>query len=171
MSGNEFSHMIDTRFLNAAPVRLAASPPQCAALAARFGLVAVHALNAVVALEADGKVIKASGRLTADVVQACAVSGEDLPVLIDEPVAMRFVPAGAAAHPDAEIELAAEDCDEIEFTGHTFDLGEEMAQAMAVALDPYAVGPQAEEARRKAGLLAESASGPFAALAALKGTK
>ena len=37
-----------------------------------------------------------------------------------------------------------------------------------IVFDPFLAGPNAEEARRKAGLLNETASGPFAALAGLK---
>jgi hypothetical protein len=43
-----------------------------------------------------------------------------------------------------------------------------MAQSLALAIDPYATGPEAERVRKEAGLLGEAASGPFAALAALK---
>ena len=49
-----------------------------------------------------------------------------------------------------------------------FDLGEAVAQDLALAIDPYAVGPGAERARKEAGLLDEAAAGPFAALEALK---
>ncbi len=49
-----------------------------------------------------------------------------------------------------------------------FDLGEAVAQSLALAIDPYAVGPSAEQARKDAGLGDEAASGPFAALAGLK---
>ena len=48
------------------------------------------------------------------------------------------------------------------------DPGEAVAQSLALAIDPFAEGPGAEEARRRAGILSESAAGPFAALAALK---
>ena len=107
-------------------------------------------------------------RSRAAVVQSCSVSGEDLPVSIDEPVSLHFVPARGPSAPDEEIELEAQELDEIEFSGSLFDLGEELAQTLAVAIDPYAVGPNAEEARHKAGLLDKAISGPFAALAALK---
>ena len=69
---------------------------------------------------------------------------------------------------EAEIELGADDLDEIEYSGTQFDLGEAVAQSLALAIDPFAVGPGAEEARQRAGIVGEEASGPFAALAALK---
>ena len=51
---------------------------------------------------------------------------------------------------------------------HQLDVGEAVAQSLALAIDPFAVGPDAERARQQAGLLDEGQAGPFAALAALK---
>lgn len=165
---SEFSRFHDLRQLPAGRILLEASPAECAALAARFGLVAVNWLKAQIALEADGPAVRADGWLRADIVQSCAVSGEDLAAAIDEPVALHFVPAASAPEGEAEIELDAAACDEIELDGTRFDLGEALAQGLALAIDPFATGPQAAEARRRAGLLNEGASGPFAALVGLK---
>ncbi|MFM5931542.1 MAG: YceD family protein [Novosphingobium sp.] len=165
---SEFTRMIDPRHITAAPVSLVASPDECKALAARFGIVAVHSLEAEVSLEQDGPAVSATGRLKASIVQSCAVSGEDLPVAVDEPIALRFVPDSGQHNPDEEVELDEDELDEIAYSGSQFDLGEEVAQSLALAIDPYLTGPNAEEARRKAGIVDESASGPFAALAALK---
>ena len=59
-------------------------------------------------------------------------------------------------------------CDEIEYEGTQFDLGEQIAQTLSLAIDPYATGPNAERVRKQAGLGDEAGSGPFAALAALR---
>ncbi len=165
---SEFARIHDLRHLPAQPVKLVATPAECAALAARFGLVAVKRFEAKVSLSADGPTVRAAGRLHADIVQSCAVSGEELAVRIDEAVALHFVPAIAAPPGEVEIELAAHECDEIEFDGDRFDLGEALAQGLALAIDRFATGPGADEARRRAGLLDEGTSGPFAALAGLK---
>lgn len=164
----EFSRKVDIREIGEKPLLLSASAEECAALARRFAIVAIHRLEAEVSLEREGPVVKATGQFTADIVQSCAVSAEDLEVHISEPLTLRFVPAGTRRRVEAEIELAPEDFDEIEFTGTAFDLGEEIAQSLGVAIDPFAVGPMAEEARRKVGLLNPEDSGPFAALAKLK---
>lgn len=166
MTGPEFSRPIDRRQLTARPVSLTASEDERAALARRFGLVRIDRLEAEVGLEADGDAVNAAGRLGADIVQSCAISGEDLPVTIDEPLALRFVPEQAVE--EDEVELEESQLDEVSFTGHVFDLGEAVAQSLALAIDPYAVGPNAEQARKDAGLTDEAASGPFAALVALK---
>jgi uncharacterized metal-binding protein YceD (DUF177 family) len=167
----EFSRKVDLREIGDKPVLLSATAQECAALARRFGIVAVLRLEAEVSLEPRGQTVVASGSFAADIVQSCAISAEDLPVHIAEPLTLRFIPARAARQVEAEIELAADDCDEIEYTGTAFDLGEEVAQSLAVAIDPFIVGPMAEEARRQAGLLDAENSGPFAALRALKASK
>ena len=166
MTAAEFSRPVDRRHIAAQPVTLEANEDQREALASRFGLVAVNRLEATITLEADGEAVNARGRLSAAIVQSCAVSGEDLPVTIDEPLDLRFVPAREIA--EEEIELEEEELDEIPFSGHVFDLGEAVAQSLALAIDPYAVGPEAECVRKEKGLSGEGASGPFAALAALK---
>ena len=169
MSGPELSRPIDERQITAKPITIEAGAEERKALARRFGIVAIHQLQATVALERAGEAVMARGRLHAAIVQSCAVSGEDLAVRIDEPLALRFVPA--AEPEEEELELAESDLDEIPFEGHVFDLGEAVAQSLALAIDPYATGPEAERVRKEAGLSDEAASGPFAALAALKEPK
>lgn len=162
----ELSRPYDATRLPAAEQVIEASVEECAALARRFGLVAVKSLAARIMLKADGPTVRATGQLKADVVQSCAVSGEDLPVKIAEPIALHFVPPADSPESEEEIELEAEDLDEIEMEGTRFDLGEAVAQSLALAIDPYLEGPGAEEVR-KAGLLGQGESSPFAALKGL----
>lgn len=171
MSAGEFERIVKLDRLPSGPVVMEASEGERAALAQRFGLPAIHALRAEVQLSQIGDAIDARGRLTAGFDQRCAVSEEPFSASLDEPVAIRFVPALAEHGEDEEIEFASDAPDEIEYDGASFDLGEALAQSFGLALDPYAVGPDAEAVRRDAGLRAEDApSGPFAALAALKKT-
>ena len=163
----ELSRPCDATRLPAAEQVIVASQHERTALAKRFGLVAVNALEARIMLKADGPTVRATGRLTADIVQSCAVSGEDLPVQIAEPIALHFVPPADSPESEEEIELEADELDEIEMDGTRFDLGEAVAQSLALAIDPYLEGPNAEQARRKAGIVSEGASGPLAD--ALKG--
>ena len=173
----EFSRPVSLQQIVGTPLRLEASETERAALARRFAISAVNSLTAEVSLERKGDRVSAQGTLTADIVQPCAVSGEDFPVHVEEEIALRFVPEGTI-HPslqegdEIEIELEADDLDEIEYTGDTFDVGEAIAQTLALAIDPYAEGPAADETRRKAGIITDDApSGPLAAAlgAALKG--
>lgn len=165
---SEFSRMVDVRFIDAKPLRLEAEEAERAALAERFGLVRIDRLTAEVALESKGKAVAVSGRLDAQVVQSCAVSAEDVPVTVAEDLALRFVPAARPARPDEEIELDADALDDIEFTGTQFDLGEAVAQSLALAIDPFLEGPGADEFRNNSGLFGEEKVSPFAALEKLK---
>ncbi|MEO0061847.1 MAG: hypothetical protein RLZZ08_407 [Pseudomonadota bacterium] len=162
----ELSRVIDRRQILAKPVEIVATPAECAALADRFGIVRIERLDAVVHLTVNGPDVEAKGRLHADIVQSCAISGDDLSVQIDTPLAVRFVPDQVIEV--EELELTGDELDDIPYTGTTFDLGEAVAQTLALSIDPYATGPDADRVRREKGLLDEASSGPFAALAALK---
>ncbi len=170
MLPSELTRMIKVRPLPAEPVVIEATEGERAALAKRFSLGAVKSLRAEVALEPKARAIRASGRLRAQVMQPCAISGEDFPVTIDEPIDLRFVEENQRpAQDDAaiEIELAADDCDEIAYSGDMFDLGEAVAQTLGLAIDPYAEGPNADAARAAAGILPEGEQrGPLADLLA-----
>ncbi|WP_394730767.1 YceD family protein [Altererythrobacter sp. GH1-8] len=176
MSASEFSRFVKVKPLHGDTLKLEASDAERAALAARFGLPAISSLVAEVELEEDGKAVRATGVLRADIIQACAISGDDFTVSLNEPLALRFVEESlidrdpALEEGDIEIELDAEDLDEMGYSGESFDLGEAIAQSLGLAIDPYAEGPNAEAARKQAGITGDDApTGPLAeALAALK---
>ena len=166
----EFSRMIRARPLPPQEASIEANAAECAALARRFDVVRIESLHAEVALEADGAAVDATGTMTAQLVQLCAVSEEEFPVRIEEPLALRFVPEARQVDPDEEAELPGDEPDEIEFTGDAFDLGEAVAQTLGLAIDPYAEGPNADAARKEAGIVQEGESeGPLAEL--LRGLK
>ena len=99
----------------------------------------------------------------------CIASGEPVAAAIDEAFAIRFVPPPVVDGPEAELELGAADLDTVIHDGQAIDLGEAVADSLALALDPYPRGPKADEALKAAGVLSEAEAGPFAALAKLKG--
>ena len=165
MSEAEFSRPLDVRQVEGLTLRLTASDAERAALAVRFDLVRIDRLEAEVALTRDGRAVAASGNLSAEIVQSCAVSAEDLVTVIRQPLALRFVPAGSHA-PDDNLELGVNELDDIEYAGSEFDVGEAVAQSLALAIAPVATGPNAEKTRR-AGLLGKGEGGPFAALKGL----
>ena len=175
MSAPEFSRMVKLRPLPGGKLVIEANEAERAALAERFELPYIDAIRATVELEQDGKAIRATGTLAASVTQLCAISGEEFATQISEPLALRFIEEGRvdpalAEDEEIEIELDAEDLDEIEYSGDAFDLGEAIAQSLGLAIDPYAEGPNADEARKSAGISSDDApSGPLAeALKALK---
>jgi uncharacterized metal-binding protein YceD (DUF177 family) len=172
MSAAEFTRIVKVRPHPPQSITLEADAAERAALAERVGVTAIEDLRAEVQFAPAGEAIAATGTLAADVIQPCAVSGEDFAVRVNEPLHLRFVRALTPVASDEEIELADDEPDEIEFDGETIDVGEAVAQSLALAIDPYAVGPDADAARRAAGIEDESAPrGPLAeALAALRKT-
>lgn len=143
--------------------RMEADEAERLALAKRFGLVRVDSLAAEAALDRDGAVVVATGRVTAHVVQSCVATHAELPVAIDEPFALRFVPMSVDQAGD-ETELEADACEQVEHDGQAIDLGEAAAQTLALALDPFPRAPDADQALKAAGVLSEGEGGPFAAL-------
>lgn len=146
--------------------RVVATAAECAALARRFGILAIGALEAELALRPDRDgAIRAEGRLTADVTQACVVSLEPVEQRVSAPMLLRFLP------PDATPDDDPESPDEIETDGDTLDLGEAVAEQLALALDPYPRRPDAAlpaEANDAPEPEPPPAPSPFAALAKLR---
>lgn len=163
----EFSRPFDTGILGRKAVQLIASMDECAALAARFDLVRVEHLTADIVLDRTERGISLTGHMDAAWVQSCAVSGEDLPQVANMPIELLYV-REESGQPLEEIELESDDCDILPLEGPVIDIGEAVAQSLGLAINPYATGPQAQQARTRAGIMDESAVGAFAGLAALK---
>jgi uncharacterized metal-binding protein YceD (DUF177 family) len=150
--------------------QIVANPAERARLAERFGLLALDRLTAAVSMKRGrGAVIEVRGRLEAEVVQACVVTLEPVRSQLSESFAVAFG-TGQAAVGAVVIGLEDEDPPEELIEGR-IDLGETVAQQLAVALDPYPHAPGAEEkpespAPGESG--AEKTASPFAALAPLR---
>ncbi|PCG13772.1 MULTISPECIES: YceD family protein [Sphingomonas] len=166
----EFSRIerLDTIGGDERVVSIAADEGERAALAARFGLVAVERLEARLAIRRGANGIDVRGTVTAAVVQACSVTGDPLPATVDEPVALRFVEAAADEIELDEVELEGDALDVVEIEGGGIDLGEAAAETMALALDPFPRSPRAATVLKEAGVVSEEEAGPFGALAGLK---
>jgi uncharacterized metal-binding protein YceD (DUF177 family) len=169
MSNPEFSRPVPLSDIGAGSVEkhMEASKNEAEALAARFDLISIESLSAQLALYRDGESIFASGRMAGRVTQSCVASAEPVSAKIDEEVRIRFLSESDHA-PDAEIELDADDCDVMFHDGRTVDLGEAVAQSLALALDPFPRSPNADATLKAAGVKDEEEAGPFGALAALK---
>ena len=147
-------------------IAIEADPAERAALARRFGLLAIDRIEAEAELRRSGEAVLASGRLRAAVTQACIASGEPVEALVDEPFALKFVPDSGST--EEEVELEESDLDVIGFEGSSIDLGEAAAQTLVLALDPFPRAPNADAALREAGVIGEQDTGPFAVLKGLK---
>lgn len=167
----EFSRPVRLDMLGSAPhaLHLVADEAERAALAQRFGLVAIDRLEAEAEAFRKGEAVEVRGRIRAAVVQGCVATGAPLPELLDEPFAVRFVPeAQALAAEGEELELSEADCDVIAYEGGAVDLGEAVAETLILALDPYPRSADADAVLKAAGVKSEEEAGPFAALASLK---
>lgn len=141
-------------------IEVKASEAERLALAKRFELLELPALQAEVSVRPGaGGVWTVSGRLRAEVMQACVVTLEPVPQSIDETLDLRFA-AGAKA--------SADDPDAPEpLEGDTIDIGAIVADHLSLALDPFPRAPGATY--EPAPEAADAKPNPFAALEQLKG--
>jgi uncharacterized metal-binding protein YceD (DUF177 family) len=151
-------------------IDLVADPQECAAIARRLDLIAIDRLEAHAVLARDGKEVRATGRIKAALEQSCIATGEPVPARIDEPFDLIFLPE-PKGRSDDEVELGADEMDVVFHDGAAIELGSAVADTLALVLDPYPRGPNADAALKAAGVLSEEQAGPFAALAKLKGEK
>jgi len=170
VNGPEFSRPVRIDTLGAEPrsVALEAEADERAALARRFGLPGIARLAAEAALVRRGEEVVATGRVEAAVTQSCVATGEPVEAKVDEPFELLFRPAPAADRPDVEVELSESELDVTFYEGGAIDLGEAVAETLALSLDPYPRAPGAEQALKAAGVKSEEEAGPFGALAGLR---
>ncbi|HYJ31189.1 MAG TPA: DUF177 domain-containing protein [Allosphingosinicella sp.] len=169
MSTPEFSRTVRVDTLGEAPRTLSieADERERAALAERFGYVAIAGLSADVALTRTGETVTARGRLRAALEQSCVATGEPLGEALEESFAVEFRPHPAAGA-DEEIEISESELDVVFYDGATIDVGEAVAETLSLAVEPYPRSHEAERALREAGVRSEeearAESSPFAAL-------
>lgn len=128
--------------------KLTAQPEEMAALARRFDILSVDSLNAEIELRVHRREgVALSGRLVADVTQACVVSLEPVPEHIEVTFERVFEPG--AEDPEASFSVddlfdpLAQDPPEPLIDG-IVDLGEVVAEELALSLNPYPRAPGAE---------------------------
>ncbi|PBC01860.1 DUF177 domain-containing protein [Mesorhizobium sp. WSM3860] len=132
------------------PVAIEADERQRAALAAEYDLLSVESYRAellVASWKRNG--VKVSGRVEADITQACIVTLEPVAAHIDEPVEALFLPEQSKLGREGfdgggEIVLDADGPDSPEtFSGDTIDVGALAEQFFGLAIDPYPRKPGA----------------------------
>ena len=155
--------------LESREVALDATATECAALAERFGILGIGSLSARIRLEPEtGGSIRARGVLVAEVEQACIVTLDPVRQQVRASIDLRLLEDGESPGDDDP-----DSPDEIETSGGLVDLGEAVAEQLALALDPY---PRAEGAELPAFDPLEEAEpeppakpNPFAALGKFRG--
>lgn len=147
------------------PVVIEADAAQRAALAREHGLLSVESYRAellVTSWKRNG--VKVSGRVEADITQACIVTLEPVGAHIDEPVEALLLPEGSKLGRQGfdgggEILLDAEGPDSPEtFSGDTIDVGALAEQFFGLAIDPY---PRKQGASLDAGSETEPVENEF----------
>lgn len=132
------------------PVVIEADAKQRAALAGEHDLLSVESYRAdllVTPWKRNG--VKVSGRVEADITQACIVTLEPVEAHIDEAVEALFLPQESKLgrqgfEGGGEILLDAEGPDSPEtFSGDTIDVGAIAEQFFGLAIDPYPRKPGA----------------------------
>ena len=150
---------------------IVANAAERARLVERFGLLALDRLTATLNLKRGrGGLIEVRGRFEAEVVQACVVTLEPVRSRVSESFTVAFGTGSRAVVGAVVIGLEDEDPPE-ELIDGRIDLGELVAQQLAVALDPYPHAPGAGEPVEGSGQEdsgAEKTASPFAALAQLR---
>jgi len=126
-------------------VTIEADPAERAALAARFGLVSLEALRARCRLRpVAGGMIELKADFDAEVTQLCVVTLEPFPARVADGFDQRYALDPQRFRPQGEDESMfdpeAEDPPEALEDGG-IDLGEAVAQQLAVALDPFPRAP------------------------------
>jgi len=174
---NEFSRMVRVDTLGGAPrtLKIEAEAHEREALATRFGLEAVDRLEAEMSLVRSGETITATGLLFAEVTQSCVATAAPVPARIEEPFTILFQPERQPAGADEEIELSEEECDIVFYAGAMIDVGEAVAETLALSLDPWPRSPEADAVLEAEGVKSQEeaeaeeaeaklARSPFAAL-------
>lgn len=155
-------------------VEIAADAAERAALAKRFGILGIDALSATVRLKpiAASPMVRVTAALKAEVVQACVVTLDPVAQHVEESFELVFGPGLAEEEEAGALVLKpdAEDPPEPIVDG-AIDVGEAVAEHLALALDPFPRIPGASfEGREYGGQADEEApTNAFAALARLKG--
>lgn len=169
----EFSRLVDIESLGEDELqrKIEANEAEREALARRFGLLALDSLRATVDIRRVSRgAVRVHADFEADVVQSCVVTLEPVAAHIADSFAVTFVPEGEL-ETGAELELSpvAEDLPE-PLIGGVIDIGEAVAQHLALALDPYprAPGVRFEAAKYPALAPKTGENGPFATLASLR---
>jgi uncharacterized metal-binding protein YceD (DUF177 family) len=168
MSPPEWSRPIPARAVTpeGRTIELDASAAERAALAARFGLVAIDRLAARLEVRRiEGDLIRVTGTVEADLIQTCVVSLDPFPATVRDQVEGLFGEGVAEAVPDEWIDPEADDLPEPIVEG-VIDLGELAAQHLSLGLDPHPRKPDSELLQP---LIEDEPEGPFAALKGWKG--
>ena len=171
----EFSRRIQVDALGEDEVttEIEATADERSALAKRFGLLSVESLTATLRLRrlAARSLVRVNGGFVAEVVQSCVVTLEPVASRLEGNLARCYslAPAEAAIEREVLVDFDEEEPPEPVPSGG-IDLGEAVAEQLALEIDPYprAEGAKLERAQWGGGAERDS---PFQVLGTLKERK
>ena len=135
----------------------------CAELAARFGFLEIGRVEADLRIDRVGPdAWDVTGRLSADVIQPCVVTGDPVAETVDFEIEERYV---RTASDEEEVVVGPEDSEPL--VDGCIDLGEIVAQSLALGVSTWPRSSDAPD-RFEAGDAGETH--PFAKLGKLKAT-
>jgi len=175
MQNPEFSRTVSVESLDdgGTVIEIEAAAGERKALAGRFGLLGLDSLTAKVDLTPleDG-IVRLRGVLKARAIQACVVTLAPVPSLVEATFERLYGPGAAEEDAGALAVMEPEDPPE-PIPGGAIDVGEAVAEQLALELDPFpraagaafdgfSSGPRADGDKDR------DSGGPFAVLAKLK---
>ncbi|MBV1900820.1 MAG: DUF177 domain-containing protein [Kordiimonadaceae bacterium] len=145
---NDLSLTVVAAEVNREPTNytLKATEAQRAGLVTRFGLVTLDELAATVKLYArnQGQGLMVEGAVKAVLTQRCSATLKDVPETVDAPFTLWLVDPETANRMDQDESFMEADGPEYDaLEGDVVDLGEIVAQTVAISMNPY---PRAEGA-------------------------
>ena len=119
-----------------------ATPEERAALSERFGILAIDAFLAECFLKPvrgqKGVRYQLDASIKAEIVQACSITLEPVPETVEDSFTVLFVDKDFDELVERqEIEFAYDEEDIEPLTGNEVDLGEQLAQHLSLAMNPY----------------------------------
>ena len=137
------------------------SAEECAMLTSRFGFADLASLTATMKIKRAGPAHwDVTGNLKAEVTQVCGVTGDPVPESVDFQIEERY---GLAHDEGVDVEVSLDGAEPL--VDGAIDLGEIVAQSLAIAVDPW---PRSAGAPQNFQLGDGEKEHPFAGLAALK---
>jgi uncharacterized metal-binding protein YceD (DUF177 family) len=167
----EFSRPVEVDQVGAEGVSLEieADPAEREALARRFGLIRLDRLHASATVSpVSRKLFRVEASFEAEVVQTCVVTLDPVPARVSERFSALFGEGGPGL---AALALSEEEDQPEPIEGGAIDLGETVAQHLALSLDPYPRKPGASIPAEYAADTQGEGQGrvkPFAGLGLLK---
>ncbi len=167
IAGRELSREIEIAKVPASGwcFAITAEPAERTALAARLGIEAIEHLHAEGRLSRSvtGGLLTLEGRLEAEVVQRCVVTLEPFSARLEVELRRFFAPARGPQLGEVVVDPLADEPEPLE--GPVLDVGEIVAEELALALDPYPRAPGARLARSSWG----EENGPDGSAAEIEG--